>query len=57
MMDCKKALSDATVSGDLEKAINWLRMKGIARASQVRVRVRVRDRVKVQCRNTITISQ
>lgn len=34
MMECKKALSDATVSGDIEKAMNWLRMKGIARASQ-----------------------
>ena len=34
MMDCKKALSDATVLGDIEKGMNWLRMKGIARASQ-----------------------
>eukprot|EP00596_Hydrurales_sp_CCMP1899_P010387 CAMPEP_0119034872 /NCGR_PEP_ID=MMETSP1177-20130426/1897_1 /TAXON_ID=2985 /ORGANISM="Ochromonas sp, Strain CCMP1899" /LENGTH=339 /DNA_ID=CAMNT_0006992671 /DNA_START=48 /DNA_END=1064 /DNA_ORIENTATION=+ len=34
MMECKKALSDASVSGDIEKAMNWLRMKGIARASQ-----------------------
>jgi elongation factor Ts len=34
MMDCKKALSDATVCGDIEKGMNWLRMKGIARASQ-----------------------
>lgn len=34
MMDCKKALSDAAVSGDIEKAMNWLRMKGIARSSQ-----------------------
>ena len=33
-MDCKKALSDSTVCGDLEKAMNWLRMKGIARAAQ-----------------------
>lgn len=33
MMDCKKALSDASVCGDIEKAMNWLRMKGIARAS------------------------
>ena len=29
MMDCKKALSEA--SGDLDKAIVWLREKGIAR--------------------------
>lgn len=34
MMECKKALSDTSVSGDIEKAMNWLRMKGIARASQ-----------------------
>lgn len=33
-MDCKKALSDATVNGDMVKAMNWLRMKGIARAAQ-----------------------
>ena len=33
-MDCKKALSDTTVCGDIEKGMNWLRMKGIARASQ-----------------------
>ena len=34
MMDCKKALADATVAGDFEKALNWLRMKGIAKAAQ-----------------------
>jgi elongation factor Ts len=31
MMDCKKALSEC--AGDIEKAVNWLREKGISRAS------------------------
>jgi len=30
MMDCKKALTEC--GGDLEKAVNWLREKGIAKA-------------------------
>ena len=29
MMDCKKALVE--VDGDLEKAVDWLRQKGMAR--------------------------
>ena len=33
MMDCKKALSQAEVAGDLSKAMDWLRAKGIARAA------------------------
>lgn len=32
MMDCKKALVE--VSGDMEKAIDWLRQKGIAKAAK-----------------------
>jgi elongation factor Ts len=32
MMDCKKALTE--VGGDLEKAVEWLRKKGIASASK-----------------------
>ena len=31
MMDCKKALQEA--SGDLEKAVDWLRKKGLAKAA------------------------
>lgn len=31
MMDCKKALQE--VAGDLEKAVDWLRQKGIAKAA------------------------
>ncbi len=33
MMDCKKALADPEVNGDISKAVEWLRKKGIARAS------------------------
>jgi elongation factor Ts len=32
MMDCKKALAEA--EGDLEKAVDWLRTKGLASASK-----------------------
>ncbi|WP_427450231.1 translation elongation factor Ts [Litorimonas sp. WD9-15] len=37
MMDCKKALSEN--DGDIEKAIDWLRMKGIAKADKKAGRV------------------
>lgn len=33
MMDCKRALSDPSVADDLELAIDWLRKKGIAKAT------------------------
>ena len=33
MMDCKKALSSAEVQGDISKAMDWLRTKGIIRAA------------------------
>lgn len=32
MMDCKKALVE--VNGDLEKAVDWLRQKGMAKAAK-----------------------
>ena len=32
MMDCKKALTET--NGDMEKAIDWLREKGIAKAAK-----------------------
>jgi len=32
MMDCKKALT--ATEGDLEKAVDWLREKGIAKAEK-----------------------
>ncbi len=34
MMDCKKALTET--NGDMEKAIDWLREKGIAKAAKKR---------------------
>lgn len=37
MMDCKKALKET--EGDMEKAIEWLRQKGIARADKAAGRV------------------
>lgn len=33
MLDCKKALEDSEVNQDINKAIDWLRKKGIARAT------------------------
>jgi hypothetical protein len=33
MMECKKALSDSEVNGDINKAMDWLRAKGIAKAT------------------------
>jgi hypothetical protein len=38
MMECKKALMSDEVGGDISKAMDWLRAKGIAKASaQVRI--------------------
>jgi elongation factor Ts len=37
MMDCKKALKDS--DGDIEKAIEWLRQKGITSAGKKEGRV------------------
>lgn len=34
MMECKKALADPEVSGDLERAADWLRKRGIAKAAK-----------------------
>jgi elongation factor Ts len=34
MMDCKKALQDESVEGDIPKAVDWLRAKGMAKASK-----------------------
>jgi elongation factor Ts len=32
MMDCKKALADPEVEGSIDKAMDWLRAKGMAKA-------------------------
>ena len=37
MMDCKKALD--ACEGNMEKAIDWLREKGIAKAAKKEVRI------------------
>ena len=37
MMDCKKALTEC--DGDLTKAIDWLREKGIAKATKKGARI------------------
>ena len=37
MMDCKKALAEC--NGDLEKAVDWLREKGIAKAGKKEARI------------------
>lgn len=34
LMDCKQALLQPSVQGDLQKAIDWLRAKGIAKATK-----------------------
>lgn len=39
MMDCRSALCDAKVGGDLEKALDWLRKKGVSMASKKQGRV------------------
>ena len=37
MMDCKKALTEC--DGDLEKAVDWLREKGIAKSAKKESRI------------------
>ncbi|CAE7541595.1 tsf [Symbiodinium microadriaticum] len=39
MMECKKALQDSEVNGDIGKAMDWLRAKGIAKATSENSRV------------------
>lgn len=34
LMDCKQALGHDSVQGDLQKAMDWLRTKGISKAAQ-----------------------
>jgi elongation factor Ts len=50
MMDCKKALSE--VQGDLEKAIDWLRTKGLSAASKKAGRVAAEGLVGVAANGT-----
>ena len=47
MMDCKKALSTEGVDGDIKLAMDWLRAKGIARASSNADRVTMEGLIAV----------
>jgi elongation factor Ts len=50
MMDCKKALNE--VQGDLEKAVDWLRTKGLSAASKKAGRVAAEGLVGVAAEGT-----
>ncbi|CAN5411612.1 translation elongation factor Ts [soil metagenome] len=50
MMDCKKALNE--VAGDLEKAVDWLRTKGLSAASKKASRVAAEGLVGVAANGT-----
>ena len=45
MMDCKKALAEC--DGDLEKALDWLREKGIAKAGKKEARIAAEGLAKI----------
>lgn len=50
MMDCKKALNE--VAGDIEKAVDWLRTKGLSAASKKAGRVAAEGLVSVAAAGT-----
>jgi elongation factor Ts len=50
MMDCKKALNE--VAGDLEKAVDWLRTKGLSAASKKAGRVAAEGLVGIAANGT-----
>ena len=50
MMDCKKALNE--VQGDLEKAVDWLRTKGLSAAAKKAGRVAAEGLVGVAANGT-----
>ena len=50
MMDCKKALTET--DGDMDKAVEWLREKGLAKAAK-KARVRRRRRCRGQLRDRL----
>ena len=45
MLDCKKALEEN--NGDMEKAIDWLREKGIAKAAKKESRIAAEKEINV----------
>ena len=55
MMDCKKALSEA--AGDIEKAVDWLRKKGLASAAKKAGRVASQGLVamKTDCKEGVVV--
>ncbi len=50
MMDCKKALGE--VQGDLEKAVDWLRTKGLSAAAKKAGRIAAEGLVGVAATST-----
>src|ERR1700724_2232330 len=50
MMDCKKALGE--VQGDIEKAVDWLRTKGLSAASKKAGRIAAEGLVGVAAAGT-----
>lgn len=48
MMDCKKALTEC--DGDMEKAVDWLRQKGLSKAAKKAGRATSEGLVGLNCR-------
>eukprot|EP01038_Epipyxis_sp_PR26KG_P013628 gene13628-18287_t len=55
MLDCKKALMADGINGDLKKALDWLRLKGIARASSQSDRVAMEGLIAINSQNSDSI--
>ena len=53
MLDCKKAL-EAT-SGDMEKAIDWLREKGISKAAKKQSRIAAEGLTEAQVEGNVAV--
>lgn len=51
MMDCKKALTET--AGDIEAAVDWLRLKGLSKAAKKSGRVAAEGLVGVSCSGTV----
>lgn len=57
MMECKKALSDKEVNGNISKAIDWLRAKGIAKATSTTNRISAEGLIGIYQRNLGQMSE
>ena len=53
MLDCKKALEE--VSGDMEKAVDWLREKGISKAAKKESRVAAEGLTDGACEENVAV--